>query len=258
MEKVKVESELELLEKLVENMISIDKSKFILFSNAYVYPDALQCTAQIIYRGDEYVDFDTGVIVHLNLPQQLHIYQQISEKHGLKARFGTLKETLAAAWSGETREFKKKALKWWLYNGEVIRKVGKTYEVSRVVGMEYRNVKSADTICERDGNMLESEGIVINMVPVLKLGQVLQTSVPTLSGFYSEFAGAIPVDKELGSRNESSRGDFGYIYYDKNGLSAVGSLWDSGVDTFATYAYMPLSAARDAAMGLWTDENPRK
>lgn len=243
----------------MNNLVSFDTSRFISFNNVYVYPEPLQCTKQIIYQGDEYVDYDTGVIVHLNLPEQLHIYQRVAEKYGIKARHGSMRETLAAAWSKETQEFKEKTLRYWLYNGEVIRKFAKTYDVSRVVGIEYRDVRSAmEIMCERDGKLLESEGVVVNQVPVIKLGPTLQTVIPTISGFYSEFAGVIPVNEELGSRNEKSRGDFGNIYFDKNGLSAVGSLWDSGVDTFGTYAYEPMRGVRDAAMGLWADENPRK
>lgn len=258
LEKVQVNSKLELLEELTNNLVSVDIARFIPFNNAYVYPEPLQSTKQIVYLGDEYVDFDTAVIVHLNLPQQLYIYQKIADKHGIKARHGTMKETLGAAWSDETKEYKEKVLRYWLYNGEVIRKLGKTYDVSRAVGMEYKEVKSVDVMCEREGKLLETEGVSINEIPVIKLGQTLQTSIPTISGFYSEFSGVIPVDNELGSRNEKSRGDFGRIYFDKTGLSAVGSLWDSGVDTFATYAYEPLRGVRDAAMGLWTDENPKK
>ena len=257
-EAVKVNSKLELLDELANSLVSFDVSRFISFNDAYVYPEPLQSTKQILYGGDEYVDFDTGVIVHLNLPEQLYLYQRIADKHGIKARHGTMKETLEAAWSDETKDYKEKVLRYWLYNGEVIRKLGKTYDVSRAVGMEYREVKSVDLMCEREGNLLETEGVLTNEVPVIKLGQTLQTSIPTISGFYSEFSGVIPVDKELGSRNEKSRGDFGRIYFDKTGLSAVGSLWDSGVDTFATYAYEPMRGVRDAALGLWTDENPKK
>ncbi len=258
LEKVRVNSLLELLDNLVNNLVSFDLSRFIPFKGAYVYPEPVQCSKQIIYGGDEYVDFDTGVIVHLNLPEQLYLYQRIADKHGIKARHGTMKETLETAWSNETKEFKEKVLRYWLYNCEVIRKLGKTYDVSRVIGMEYREVKSVDAMCERDGNLLETEGVTKNLIPVIKLGQTLQTEIPTISGFYSEFAGVIPVNKELGSRNEKSRGDFGNVYFDKTGLSVVGSLWDDGVDTFATYAYEPMRGVRDAALGLWTDENPKK
>lgn len=258
LEKVRVNSLLELLDNLVNNLVSFDLSRFIPFKGAYVYPEPLQCTKQIIYGGDEYVDFDTGVMVHLNLPEQLYMYQRIADKYGIKARHGTMKETFEAAWSNETKELKEKVLRYWLYNCEVIRKLGKTYDVSRVIGMEYREVKSVDAMCERDGNLLETEGVTKNLIPVIKLGQTLQTEIPTISGFYSEFAGVIPVNKELGSRNEKSRGDFGNVYFDKTGLSVVGSLWDDGVDTFATYAYEPMRGVRDAAMGLWTDENPEK
>ena len=131
-------------------------------------------------------------------------------------------------------------------------------EILRVLKSGLKEVKSVDVMCEREGKLLETEAVLINQISVIKLGQTLQTSIPTISGFYSEFSGVIPVDNELGSRNEKSRGDFGHVYFDKTGLSAVGSLWDSGVDTFATYAYEPLRGVRDAAMGLWTDENPKR
>ena len=258
LEKVHVNSILELLDKLTDNLVSFDLSKFIPFKGAYIYPEPLQCTNQIVCRGDEYVDFDTRAIVHLNLPEQLYLYQRIADKHGIKARHGTMKETFETAWSNETKEFKEKVLRYWLYNGEVIKKLGKTYDISRAIGMEYREVKSVDAMCERDGKLLDTEGVSTNLVPVIKLGPTLQTEIPTTSGFYSEFSGVIPVDKELGSRNEKSRGDFGKVYFDKTGLSVVGSLWDSGVDTFASYAYEPMRGVRDAALGLWTDENPKK
>jgi len=258
LEKVKVNSTFELLDALTDNLAPIDHSRFISFGNAYIYPEPLRCSKQIVYRGDEYVDFDTQTIVHLNLPEQLHLYQRMADKHGIKARHGTMKENLEAARSDITKEYKEKVLRFWLYNGEIIRRFGKTYEVSRALGIEYREMKSVDIMCEREGSLLEIEGVSINQVPVIKLGQTLQTAIPTIEGFYSEFSGAIPVDKELGPRNEKSRGGFGHVYFDKNGLSAVGSLWDSGVDTFSSYAYEPMRGVRDAGMGLWTDENPKK
>jgi hypothetical protein len=257
-EKVKATSKLDLLDKLTDNLVPFDVSRFISFNDAYVYPEPLQCTRQIVYMGDEYADFDTGAIVHLNLPEQLYLYQRIAERYGIKARHGTMKETLEAAYSEQTIEFKEKVLRYWLYNGEVIRRFQKTYDVSRAIGMEYREFESVDIMCEREGKLLESEGVTRTQIPIIKLGQILQTEIPTISGFYSEFSGVIPVDKDLGKRDEKSRGDFGRIYFDKNGLSAVGSLWDSGVGTFATYAYEPLRGVRDAAIGLWTDENPKR
>ncbi|MGH9921278.1 MAG: hypothetical protein ACRD38_00850 [Nitrososphaerales archaeon] len=257
-EKVHVNSTLELLDKLIDNLVPFDLSKFISFRGAYVYSEPIRCANQIIYRGDEYVDFDTEAIVHLNLPEQLSLYQRIADKQGIKARHGTMKESLEAAWSDETKEFKEKVLRYWLYNGEVIRKLGKAFDISRVVGMEYREVKSVDAVCERDGKLLETEGVSMSLVPVIKLGPTLQTEIPTTSGFYSEFSGVIPVDKELGDRTEKTRGDWGRIYFDKTGLSAVGSLWDSGVGTFGTYAYEPLRGIRDTGIGLWSDENPKR
>jgi len=258
LEKVKVNSAFELLDALTDNLVPIDRSRFISFRNAYIYPEPLRCSKQIIYRGDEYTDFDTDAIVHLNLPEQLHLYQRIADKHGIKPRHGTMKENLEAAWSDITKEYKEKVLRFWLYNGKIIRRFSKTYEVSRALGIEYREVKSVDIMCEREGNLLEVEGVSINQVPVIKLGQALQTAIPTIEGFYSEFSGAIPVDQELGPRNEKSRGGFGHVYFDKNGLSAVGSFWDPGVGTFSSYAYEPTRGVRDAAVGLWTDENPKR
>lgn len=258
LERVHVNSTLELLDRLIENVVPFDLSRFILFKDAYLYPEPLQCTRQIVYRGDEYVDFDTGAIVHLNLPEQLYLYSGFAGKHGVKARHGTMKENLEAAWSDTTKEYKEKVLRYWLYNGEIIRKLGKTFDISRAIGMEYREMKSVEEMCERDGKLLETEGVSTNLIPVIKLGPTLQTEIPTTSGFYTDFSGVIPVDKELGGRIENSRGDFGRIYFDKTGLSAVGSLWDSGVSIFGTYAYEPLRGVRDAAMGLWSDENPRQ
>ncbi len=257
LDKVHVNSTLELLDKLIENLVPFDLSRFMLFKGAYVYPEPLQCTKQIVYRGDEYVDIDAAVI-HLNLPEQLYLYSRIADKHGMKARHGTMKENFEAAWSDTTKEYKEKVLRYWLYNGEVIRKLGKTFDISRAIGMEYRETKAVEEMCERDGKLLETEGVSTNLIPVIKLGLTLQTEIPTASGFYTEFAGVIPVDKELGGRNENSRGDFGRIYFDKTGLSAVGSLWDSGVSIFGSYAYEPLRGIRDAAMGLWSDENPKQ
>jgi len=258
LEKVKVNSTFELLDALTDNLVPIDRSRFVTFRDAYVYSEILRCTKQIIYRGDEYVDFETETIVHLNLPEQLQLYQRIADKHGIKARHGTMKENFQTAWSDTTKEYKEKVLRYWLYNGEIIRRLRKTYDVSRALSIEYREIKSVDIMCEREGNLLEIEGVSINQLPVIKLGQTLQTAVPTIEGFYSEFAGVIPVDEELGPRNEKSKGGFGHVYFDKNGLSAVGSFWDSGVNTFSSYAYEPMRGVRDAAVGLWTDENPKR
>ena len=82
-------------------------------------------------------------------------------------------------------------------------------EILRVLKSGLKEVKSVDVMCEREGKLLETEAVLINQISVIKLGQTLQTSIPTISGFYSEFSGVIPVDNELGSRNEKSRGDFG-------------------------------------------------
>jgi hypothetical protein len=257
-EKVKVNSAFELMDALIDNLIPIDRSRFISFKDAYIYPEPLRCSKQIVYRGDEYVDFDTQTIVHVNLPEQLNMYQIIADKHGIKARHGTMRENFETAWSGSAKEYKEKVLRFWLYNGLVIKKLGQIYDLSRALGVEYRETRSVDIMCEREGKLLEMQGVAINQVPVIKLGQTLQTEIPTIEGFYSEFAGVIPVDKELGRRDEKSRGGFGHVYFDKNGLSAIGSFWDSGVDTFSSYAYEPMRGVRDAAIGLWMDENPKR
>jgi len=258
LDKVKVNTAFELLDALIDNLVPIDRSRFISFKDTYIYPEPLRCSKQIIYRGDEYTDFDTDAIVHVNLPEQLYMYQKIAEKHGIKARHGTMRENLEASYSDTTKEYKEKVLRFWLYNGYVIRRFNKTYEVSKALAIEYRETRSVDIMCEREGNMLEIEGVSINHVPAIKLGQSLQTAIPSIEGFYTEFAGVIPVDAELGPRNEKSIGGFGHLYFDKNGLSAVGSFWDPGVGTFSSYAYEPTRGVRDVAVGLWTDENPKK
>lgn len=255
-----VSSQQELLYGLADHLVSMNASRFIPFKNAYVYPEPLKSNRPIYDGIINYVD-DSGVIVNLNLPQEAFLYKLIADKHGVKGRHGTLQETVDAAWSRETAEYKNKVLiSKWVKNGILIRKFADAYDVSRVTGASFDKVYSADFTLKRDGKLLETESESVKEVPDMELGPTIQTSIPTKKfKYFNIFSGEVPTDEELGNKTQESRGRFDSIHFDKNNLSSVRSRWysDGGV-LDADAVRRPLGRGSIGVLALWTDENPKK
>lgn len=246
----------DLLEKLGKSLV-ISNDKFIPFGGKFVYSEPLKSSKQISFDGRDYVN-GKGVVVNLDYVQQLGLLY--GGEHGLKLRHGTLKETVDAAWSKETKAYKENVLEpYWVYNREVLKKVGRAYDVSMSEGVEHRKLTSPkldDIMIERGGKIVGIENAQEKEVPVIKVGEALQRLVPA-TGFYTGFSGAVPIKKELGEKKARSRGYFGSVYT-SFGISTVRSNWFSNDGVLFADAVRPLYWGSDGVLGAWTDENPKK
>lgn len=244
----------DMLDALVENLVLPED--YARVGRAYVGIEPLKCSRRdISFLGVNYVD-DNGVVINTDLFDQPYLYKGIFKKFGVRARHGTLKENLRAAHS--IIEYKSLLSLYWVYTGQVIRKFDKKYEVASIVDIDFVKEKVPAILVERNGKNLATESSTI-VVQKVTLGPVLQTTIPTRSGYYTNFSGAIPIDSELGEYRKKRKGWFGCIYFDDQGLSAVGCYWDSAVgEVLSAFARRPLLESYPGALSVWTDENPKK
>jgi len=267
-------SKLEMLDALSEVLLLPEKFARVDYNvsdktlTSYVGKEPLKSSRKFSYRDEagvtEYVN-DSGVVLNLFLHEEVYLYGKASKRFGINLRHGSLRETLAAAWLREAEDFKRNVItRYWVKNNEFIRRLGTKYEVSRVVGGGFTKVKvkaqPQDLFVKRKGKLLCPEWIEgkVTLKPTIDLGPPLQTGIPTRSGYYSNFAGAIPITRELGERNAESRGFFDVINYDRQGLASVGSRWDPVDGVLYADAGRPLVRGLGSALGVWSDENPKK
>jgi len=261
-------SKWEMLDALAESLLLPEKFLQINYIEgegmltSYVGAEPLKSSRKFSFQDISYVNDDKAVI-GLNYPDQLYLLNKASRRFGLPLRQGSLRETLVAVWSRDAPEYKKNVLtpktNYWVFNREVVRKFGDKYEVSRVIGFDLGEEQQADILLERNGKLLSppTQGSQTRN-PKIKLGPILQESIPNKSGYYSEFSRAIPVNSELGPKTSESKGYFGGIYFDKQGLSVVGSAWSSVDGVLGAGAVGPSGRVVNGVLGVWTDENPKK
>ena len=235
---------------------------------SYVGTEPLKSSTKFSYRDKagvtKYVN-DSGVVVNLFLHEEGYLYGKANKRLGINLRHGSLRETLVAAWLREAEDFKRNVITpYWIKNSEFIRRLVESYDVSRVVDVGFTKEKiktqSQDLLVKRKGKLLKTEGIEekITLKPTIDVGRPLQTDVPIRSGYYSNFAGVVPITSELGERSAESRGFFGNIYYDQQGLASVRSGWDSDVGVLDADADGPLGRSDGGVLGVFEDENPKK
>lgn len=249
-------SKLEMLDALAETLLLPEK--FTQVGSSYVGTEPVKSSERFSYEGNDYVNND-GVVIRLNLPEQLYLDGKIAEIYGIRARHGSLRENLAGAHSEEAGEYRKNVLApYWVFTGEVIRRLGEAHDVSKATGVEFVKAQPGDILLERGGRLLETENDSERIAPKINLGPVLQNTIPSKSGYYTNFSDIIPVDDELGSRSEESKGYFGGIYFDKQGLSAVRCAWDSDDGVLFVHAGWPLDGLYGGVLGVFEDENPKR
>ncbi len=238
----------------------IELPRFTKVGESYVGNQPLKSSRSFSFGGVNFVDKES-VVKSLNLYEQLHLNSKLSERTGMKIRHGSLKENLQAFYSKDTKDYKENVLyPYWVFTGEVIRRAGNSYDVSRAIGADFVKISTSKegVLLERDGKPLGAEGSEeTKLIPKMTLGPTLQTSIPTKSGYYSEFSGAIPTSEDLEDRNSKSKGYFGSIYFENN-LSAVRSGWGSVDGDLDAGAGAPLFRYGGGVVGAWTDENPKK
>lgn len=235
---------------------NVGKKKF----TSYVSTETLKSSRNFSYENSDYVD--NGVVVRLNLPEEKYLYDKISKRFGYETRHGSLQEQLAASHS--VTDYRKNVqIPYWIKTGEVIRKSDNKAEVRRIESGSFGKVKISvpDILVEtKNGKQLNAniETSSEKIVPRMELGPILQKTIPTKTGYYSKLLGVIPADSELVEKNQSSIGYFGNIYFDKNNLASVRSGWGSDYGVLYAYAYGLLIRGDGGALGVWTDENPKK
>ena len=247
------------LDELTEDLMlptsysKIDNS----YDSPYVFNGPLKSSKKLFFNGVNYVN-DNGVVIRLNLPESLYVLRGASKRFGMKLRHGSLRENLEAAYSNEVAYKQNVLVPFWVYTGEVIRRFNDKFDISRAIGADFVEVPATNILLKRRGKTLETKGSSTNVVPEIKLGSVLQTEIPTKSGYYSKISGVIPMNSELGSRSKESRGYFDEIYFDEQDLSVVRCGWAFFELELVADAGRPLIRIDGGVLGVWTDENPKK
>lgn len=274
-----------MLNELAENIIqqtnfakvnyNVGKKRF----TSYASKNPLKSSRNFSGGEHEYIAGypNVGVVVNLNLPEEKYLYEKISKRFGYEIRHGSLQEQLAAAHS--VANYRRNVQSSFLLRtGEVIRKLGNRTEVRRIESGGFKKVMMPsipskkvmpDVFVYSGGRKLNadirtfSENAYVKLVPRMKLGPVLQNTALTETGYYPKFSGAIPVDGELipladekEERYKKSRLYFETIHFDINNLASISSVWKSWI--LYAFADCPLDRYSQGALGVWTNENPKK
>jgi len=207
--------------------------------------------------------------VGLNFPEQLRLYELVSGSLGVKMRHPLLAENLAAAYDKNTIQYKENVLEpFWTYNGIISMKNDDgSIDVRRATGAKFVDEiisKSTQIIQDSEGreSPIKSDGTQLRIRYVCEppLDQPpLQTELPTISGYFNDFKGIAPTDADLKrGRAAGSKAYWWGASFDDEGLSAVRSLWVSGGRGLVAFSYWPLVGGSCGALGVWTDEDPKK
>ena len=215
----------ELLHELARHAYELKPSDFSRAGNVNVYNIPVRSDTPVSFNGYAYTR-EEGVVRGLNLPQQLMLSQLLSERSGMPLRLLTLRENFDAAYSPEGQSYKSNVLvPFWVYTGEMIRKGldddnRDIYQVGRAKGAESVPAGVSSNHAVFEGETTQPSGLTVIRY---SLGQVQQTELPTETGYFDEFNGAIPVNSEIKSR--IGKGYWNGQHFDNDGLSAVGCLW---------------------------------
>ncbi len=239
----------ELLHELA-NTAYLKKSKFTPIG---AYEEPLKASRRYSLQGRGDVVNDDGVIVNLDFPEQVALLDLISKKHGVSLRHGSLKENLEAAYSPDGEAYKRNVLvPFWVYTGEMIRKLGETHDIGRIKGIEYASQNIPDNHAVFESDVAQPSKLTVIRY---NLGPSLQQEVPTNSGHFDKISGVIPVNSEIGSK--TGKGYWNSIYSDK-GLSAVWCDWISVGQGLYADAAGPLVRNSGGALGMWKDAAVKK
>lgn len=254
-----VASPQEVAEEIARYAIQPNRANFSKVGDAYVYGEPLRASRRLSIGDTTYAAKDGGPVVRLNLPEQLIVLQLLSEKWGIPLRHGSMQENLSAAYSPDGQTYKKNVLDpRWVYTGEMVRKSADgSHEIGKAKGVELLPpiVPTVHAVFEGEDTQQTSGITVIRY----KLGPVLQTEVPTKTGYFAQFKGVIPVDREL--KRKKGRDGSGYwngVHFDERNLSAVRCIWDSDGRGLIAVADWPLDGCLlclddFGVLGTWTD-----
>ncbi len=238
-----VSSTEELLHALVEYS-ELDRLNFSQIGGSHVYNVPLKSSRQVSLDNN-YVN-DRGVVIRLNLPQQLMLLHLLSQKYELQLRHGSLKENLEAAYHPSGEEYKRNVLDpYWVFTGEMIGPDG----VYKTLGIEEQQIQPEYQLVSGGRQLIQ----LPTDIPQIKLtDRVVQRELPTKTGYFDRFIGAIPVNREI--KSQIGKGYWTGMFPDEHGWSAVGCYWFSVVWSLVADASWPLSSGNGGALGIWTDE----
>lgn len=241
----KVTSVEELLHELVEYAVPLEKSKFTPLG---AYEEPLKASRRYSLQGRGNVVDVNGVVLNLDLHEQVMLLDLLSKKHGVSLRHGSLKEDFDAAYSPDGQTYKRNVLvPFWIYTGEMISKTSEACGIGLVRSVEYVPKGIPNDYAVFENVAAQPSGLTVVRY---NLGPVLQKEVPARTGRFNQISGVIPVDSEIGS--ETGKGYWNGIT-DKNGLSGVRCSWDSDRRGLLAYADWPVGWHFGGVLGMWTD-----
>lgn len=243
----------ELIPTLLENAEPFDKKDFSrLPSGAYVRNRAWPSKRPVSLKVDgfsiNYVREDRGnAIVNLHRIQQEDFHRELSNKFGVELTNVPFKTIVEAVYSDEGALFKANVLvPLRIYALELIGPDG-----------VYHTVKSP----QQPKYQLVSRGRLLIPAPQQPIGMAymslsddpIQAEVPTKTGYFNQFKGALPVNRELNpERGEKSKGGrWNGNHPDEYGWSAVWCGWYSDDGRLDAYAGWPLSWDNDGVLGTF-------
>lgn len=188
-----IKSEEDVLPALLENAEPFDKKDFTrLHSGVYVRNRAWSSKRSVSLRTDDgdirYTREDRrNEIVNLHRVQQEELHRKLSKKFSVELEHGTFINILEAAYSDEGAEFRGNVLvPFWVYALELIGPDG-VYHTIRNPQPEYKLVSG--------GKLLIPDPQHPAGIPYMDLcDDPIQRKVPTKTGYFNQFKGAIPVN----------------------------------------------------------------
>ncbi|TAL46905.1 hypothetical protein EPN87_04110 [archaeon] len=225
-------------------------------SVSYVGIEPLKTSADVNFCSLDRFYSAGSDIMDLGLPQQVYLLKGLSQKMGMKFRLGSTQENFAASLS-ETLYKKNILNNRWVYTGEVVMCVNNNYEVSNIIDVSFveRNPPTK-TVFRRDGKLLETNEIK-EMTADIALGPPLQTLETPLNGYHDGFAGTLPARSDIKHKDKGKGFFSGYVLGDHESFS-ISCGKASGRFGFTTHVDGLFAGSNDTAIGVWTDENPRK
>lgn len=245
------QSEQELIQQLAKNLYMPKKSDFSLVGKGTVYDLPMRSKRNVSFNNYDYTR-DEGVVRGLNLPQQLLLINQLSERFGTQLSHNTLRTNFDASYSPNGQEYKRNVLvPYWVYTGEMIEKSSTGYKICRVNDVEIVTTSDISSDClVIDGEKEKA----LKQIRKYKAGPIWQTEIPTKSGYFNDFKGVIPIDSEIGN---GTKGYWNGVYFEGN-LSAVGCYWVSVERGLGADAGRPLVGDGCGVLGIGTDATLNK
>ncbi len=251
---INAQNEKELLFELARHVHEPEMPDFSRIGDRSVYNLPLLSDRPVVLGGYNYTR-NGGVIRGLTLPQQFETIKQLSERFGIPLSHNPLKTNYYASFLPEGRIYRDNVLSpYWVFTGEMIRELPEGHTVHRVNGIDILTLvpqTSTDHLAV-EGERQDTETRKIRRY---NSRSVLQREIPAGTGYFSDFDGVIPKDRELILQRPESgkRGYWNGVYPDKNGLSAVRCVWGSDDGGLVAGACWPLVRGDGGVLGIGTD-----